>query len=143
MGYQIDLLTGLGEYLHAENVGHWSPTANYGPSDVAITIDELPASPDEAIALGLYPVEDTGTTDTIQGLQLYIRGGRDRFSVKDITDRAFDALHDLQDVVIGGIPIVRIWRQSGASLGTDGNGRLEATQNYYLQLTRTGTHRRD
>lgn len=143
MGFQVDLLTGLGEYLHAENVGRWSPTGTYGPNDVAITIDELPASPDKAIALGLYPVEDTGTTDTIQGLQLYIRGGHDRISAKDITDRAFDALHDLQDVVIGGIPIVRIWRNSGAPLGTDGNGRQEATQNYYLQLTRTGSNRRD
>lgn len=144
MGFQADLLTGIGEYLHAENVGRWEPAGTYAPNDTAISVDTLPTTPDKGIGMTLYPVSDSGGTDTVVGLQLIIRGSPgNRLSVKDITDRAFDALHDLQAVTIGGIPIVRIWRQSGANLGPDGNNRQEVSENYYLQVTRTGTHRRD
>ena len=144
MGFQTDLLTGLGEYLHAGNVGMWKPSGTYASADTAISIDTLPTSPDKGIGMTLYPVTDSGGTDTVMGLQLIIRGSpNNRNTVKDIVDRAFDALHDLQAVELGGIPIVRIWRQSGANLGPDGNNRQQASENYYLQLTRTGTHRRD
>lgn len=144
MAFQVNLITAIAELLHTENVGIWSPAGVYGDNDTAITIDQLPTAPDKAIALTLYPVQDDGTTDSIVGLQLRARGGRnDRVSLKDIEDRAFDALHDLQAVTLGGIPVVRVWRQSSAGLGIDGNNRQESSSNYYLQLTRTGTHRRD
>lgn len=144
MGFQTDLLTGIGEYLHAENVGRWLTTGTYLPADTAISVDTIPTAPDKGIGMTLYPVTDSGSTDTVMGLQLIIRGSpNNRNTVKDIVDRAFDALHDLQAVELGGIPIVRVWRQSGANLGPDGNNRQQASENYYLQLTRTGTHRRD
>jgi hypothetical protein len=144
VGFQTDLLTGIGEYLHTENVGHWLTTGTYAPNDTAIALDTLPTAPDKGIGMTLYSVSDSGGTDTVVGLQLIIRGTpKDRLSVKDIADRCFDALHDLRAVTLGGIPIVRIWRQSGANLGPDGNNRQEVSENYYLQVTRTGTHRRD
>lgn len=145
MGFQTNLLTALGEYLHAENVGRWlSGGGSYSPSDTALVVDTLPASPDKGIGMTLYPVEDKGTTDSVIGLQLIVRGSpNNRATVKDITDRAFDALHDLQAVTLGGIPVVRIWRQSGANLGPDSNNRQQASENYYLQVTRTGANRRD
>ncbi|MBM7767359.1 minor capsid protein [Glutamicibacter nicotianae] len=144
MGFQVDLLTGAGEFLHAENVGMWNTTGVFGPNDTAITIDQLPTDQDKAIALTLYPVTDSGNTDSVVGLQLRIRGGRnDRVSVKNIADRAFDALHDLKHTTWGGIPIIRIARQSGTNLPPDSNNRQEATENYYLQLVRSGTHRED
>jgi hypothetical protein len=144
MGFQTDLLTGISEYLHAENVGMWKPSGPYASADTAISIDTLPTSPDKGIGMTLYPVTDSGGTDTVMGLQLIIRGSpNNRNTVKDITDRCFDALHDLQAVTIGGIPIVRIWRQSGANLGPDGNNRQEVSENFYIQLTRTGAHRAD
>lgn len=151
MGFQTNLLTGIAEYFHAENVGLWSPSNVYGTNDVAITIDQLPLGsegtpkgPDKAIAMTLYPVSDSGSTDSVMGLNLRIRGARNnRSTVKDINDRIFDAFHDLQATELGGIPLVRAWRQSGANLPPDDNNRQQASENYYLQITRTGTNRRD
>ncbi|MCQ1951619.1 minor capsid protein [Arthrobacter sp. zg-Y859] len=143
MSFEIDLLTAVGEYLGAKGAGRWLATGTYKATDVAITIDELPATPDRGIAMSLYDVEDTPGTDSVVGLQLWIRGAKNKTSAKETKDAVFDALHNLQAVTWAGIPIVRIWRQSGANLGTDGNGRQEISQNYYIQLTRTGPNRAD
>lgn len=142
MGFQVDLVTGIGQLLHAGNVGKWA-----GPfiaADTAIVIDALGSTPDKGIALTLYDVENGGGTDTVMGLQCRVRGTPgNRTTAKDILDRLFDALHDLEHVTIGGVPVVRIWWQSGAPLGTDTANRQEYTANYYIQLTRPGTHRTD
>ncbi|WP_394253635.1 hypothetical protein [Arthrobacter pityocampae] len=158
MGFTATLLTAASEYLHAENVGAWNPVGGYRPDDVAITHTRFHPSIDRAIAMSTYPVSDDATTDSVVGLQLWIRGVAARaakpplpaisaqeasVSAPNIADRAFDALHELERVDWGGIPIVRIWRQSQTSHGPDANGREELSANYYIQLTRTGTHRRD
>jgi hypothetical protein len=142
MGFTTNLLTGIGELLDAENVGAWG--GPFAPTDTAIVIDSLGATPDKGIALTLYDVEHTAGTDSVMGLQCRVRGNpKDRTAAKDILDRLLDTLHDLEAVTIGGVPIVRIWWQSGANLGPDALNRPEHTANYYLQITRTGTHRED
>lgn len=142
MGFTVNLITGMGEYLHAENVGNWF--GPYGANDVALTAFSLPASPNKGVAITPYPVTDSGGTDSVVALQFRVRGGPgDRQTAADILDRLFDTLHDLEHVTIRGIPIVRIWRQSQAYIGTDANNRQEHSANYYIQLTRTGTHRED
>lgn len=145
MGFNTSLLIGVAELLDSDSVGAWKPTGPYLPNDVAITVDVLPQQPDKAIALSLYPVQDdTGTTDSIVGLQCRIRGkANNRITDKDILDALFNTLHDLTHVTIGGIPIVRIWHQSGANLGPDTMNRPEHTANYYLQLTRESPNRSD
>jgi hypothetical protein len=142
MGFTVNLLTGMGQYLEAQNVAKW--TSPWVANDTAITIDALPASPDKAVAMSLYPVTDSGGTDSVMGLQFRVRGTpNNRTSAKDILDRVFDTLHDLEHVTIGGVPIVRIWHQSGSYLSTDTANRQEYTANYYLNITRSGTHRED
>ena len=147
MGFTVNLLTGIAELLDAENVGRWIPQGSgqtFTATDTAIAIDSLGASPDKGIALTLYDVEHTGGTDSVQGLQCRVRGNpKDRTAAKDILDRLFDTLHDLEAVTIGGVPVVRVWWQSGANLGPDSLNRPEHTANYYIQLTRTGTNRSD
>lgn len=143
MSFEIDLLTAAGQYLDSKGAGRWLTSGTYKATDVAISIDELPTTPDRGIAMSLYDVEDTAGTDSVVGLQLWIRGSKNKASAKETKDAVFDALHNLQDVTWAGIPIVRIWRQSGANLGLDGNGRQEISQNYYLQITRTGPNRTD
>ncbi|GAA3289230.1 minor capsid protein [Arthrobacter citreus] len=143
MSFEIDLLTAVGQYLDAAGAGRWLTKGTYAATDTAISIDELPITPDRGIAMSLYDVEDTAGTDSVVGLQLWIRGSKNKASAKETKDAVFDALHNLQHVTWAGIPIVRIWRQSGANLGLDGNGRQEISQNYYLQLTRTGPNRTD
>lgn len=142
MGFQVDFITGIGQLLHAENVGKWG--GPFTSADTAITIDALPSTPDKAIALTLYDVENGGGTDTVMGLQCRVRGSAgNRTTAKDILDRLFDTLHDREHLTIGGTQVVRIWWQSGAPLGTDTSNRQEYTANYYLQITRSGTHRED
>lgn len=145
MGFQTTLLTAVAELLHAENVGRWQPTGAYAPADTAIGIDEFASTADRGIALALYAVDDnSGGTDSTIGLQVHMRGApKIRTSVKDISDRVFDVLHDRKNTELGGIHIVRIYRQSEANLGVDGNGRQETSANYYIQHTRPGANRTD
>lgn len=141
MGFNKTLIEQTAATLVAAGVGK---TSNAGTNDVLIVSDVLPQSPDKAIAISTYPVQDDATTDSIVGVQLRIRGkANDRASGKDITDACFDTLHDLENVVWAGIPIVRIWHQSGANLGPDTSNRIETTSNYYIQLTRPGPNRED
>ena len=142
MGFTVNLLTGLGEYADAQNVGNWG--GPFIPTDTAIVIDSLGATPDKGIALTTYPVSDSGGTGSVIGVQFRVRGNpKDRTADKDILDRIFDTFHDLEHVTIGGVPIVRMWRQSGASLGPDSLNRPEHTANYYVEIIRSGTHRSD
>ncbi len=142
MGFTTNLLTGVGELLHTASVGKWG--GPFAPTDAAIVIDSLGSTPDKGIALTLYDVEHTAGTDTVMGLQCRVRGNpKDRTAAKDILDALLDTLHGLEHTTIGGVPIVRIWWQSGANLGPDALNRPEHTANYYLQITRSGTHRED
>lgn len=151
MGFQTDFMTGLAELLDTLGIGTYLPSGKYTTADTAITMDQAPigsegqlAGPDRAITISLYPVSDDGTTDSVQGIQFRVRGPRnDRRFVKDTSDALFDQLHDLQRVTIGGTPVVRIWRNSGSNLPNDSSNRQESTQNYYAQITRSGTHRKD
>ncbi|MDQ5861562.1 MAG: minor capsid protein [Actinomycetota bacterium] len=142
MGVTVNFLTGMGQYLEAQNVADF--TSPWGVNDTAVTIDALPASPDKAVAMTVYPVSFDAGTDAVMGLQFRVRGSPgNRVAAKDILDRLLDVLDQLQHTTIGGIPIVRMWHQSGAYLGTDTNNRPEHTANFYIQHTRTGTHRND
>lgn len=142
MGFTTDLITGIGKYLQAHGVGKWDTP--YATSDIPLAAYALPATPDRAVSITPYPVSDSGGTDSITAIQFRARGtAGNRMNAADVMDAIFDQLHDVEHVTIGGICIVRIWRQSQAYLGTDGNNRQEHTANYYIQLTRTGTHRED
>lgn len=144
MSFQTTLLAAIGELLGMEGCGSWRPSGTYQSTETAITISTLPQRVDKAIALNLYPVQDEGTTDSILGLQLRIRGApNDPRSALTIIDQAFDALHDLRSTSLADVPVVRVWRQSGTGIGKDEKNRPEYTENYYIQLTRTGRHRTD
>ncbi|MGO4298469.1 minor capsid protein [Glutamicibacter sp. MCAF14] len=142
--FQTDFMTAIATLLHDLGIGTFRTSGTYTSTETAISFDQLPPDPDRAIAIALYPVADEGTTDSIQGIQFRIRGPRnDRRFVKDTTDRIFDAFHDLKHTTWGTTPVVRVYRNSGANLPADANNRQEATQNYYAQITRSGTHRKD
>jgi hypothetical protein len=145
MGFTTTLLNSAAEHLHRENVGAYKlPPATYLAGDVAITFDEFHSTVNKAISLTTYDVDRDLGTDSVIGLQLWIRGmPKNRTSAKDITDRATDALHGLQRADWGGIPIVLIEWRSQTSHGLDANGREEVSVNFYITCTRTGTHLRD
>ncbi|WP_018135444.1 minor capsid protein [Acaricomes phytoseiuli] len=144
MSFQTTLLTAIGELLEAEQIGQWKPSDTYSRNRTAITVLSLPQATDRAITMNLYPVQDDATTDSIVGLQFRIRGApNDPHNALNTIDAIFNALHDLRNTSLANIPVVRMWRQSGANLGKDEKDRPEHTENYYIQLTRTGKHRSD
>lgn len=145
MSFQTDFLTAICEYLNAQSVGTWHPTGTgYPTANNPIYWDVLPATPDTATAASLYTVDDEAGTLSITGLQLMFRGPpNNRTVTKTNADKAFEALHGLERVVWAGSEVIRVWRQSSASLGVDGNNRQEVVGNFYIQHTRSAALRID
>lgn len=105
----------------------------------------LSAPEGPTVGVAFYGVEDHGTmTDSIQGMQLDIRAGpRDSRATPELSAAIFDRLQGLTRAVWYGVPIVHVYRNSSAYLGTDEGGRHRMSENYYLRVTRTGRHRTD
>lgn len=110
----------------------------YAPDECGIHGTVLPESPDEAIALTLYGVQEQ--IDTIMGAQ---------FRIRALTDGRLDLLEDAVTSCwadrwggsLGGIRLVGASWASGADLGQDQNGRLVRSINIYLLVERLLPHR--
>ncbi|MFI9339964.1 minor capsid protein [Streptomyces sp. NPDC052773] len=140
MSYTSSLLDGIGGLLQEAAVGVYSPDAVIGPGSTGIFRGVVPEEPDRAIGLTAYPVEDTDLTDAITAVQFRMRAGRDPDAIDDLADAVFDAFHNRQHYVCGGIHVALSWRQSQAWIGQDAHGRMELTSNYYFRTTRSGAY---
>lgn len=143
MTWTTDLLTAIAERLAAQGVGVWRPPAGpYTAGETAITFGRLPATPDRAIALAAYGVDqfadDPVNTDGTQGVQLRLRGTTDPRVVDQIADAAFDALQGWQNPAAG---ILLATRRINAAMGVDGNQRWERADSYHLLVHRPSTLR--
>lgn len=144
MSFETDLLHDLGGYVAANGAGTYHRDGDgYAGADNPIYWDALPGAPDRATAMSLYPVDDDGTLSTV-GVQFRFRGRRNnRADTKDLSASIDDILNGLERVTWAGVDVVRVWRQSGADLGPDGNNRQEITRTYYIQYTRATALRTD
>lgn len=144
-GWTSKLLTGLAQYLAANAVGVWRPTGVYAAGETGILLRAIPQSPDRIIALAAYPVAAgyVGLADTTVGVQHRLRGGTDPRDCDDLADAIYDLLDSATNLVFGGVHVVQMYRQSYVSLGADGNGRWERSENYYLDAMRPTAHRTD
>lgn len=140
MGHTSSLLEGLAQLMESAGLGVYRPDGVYEDGEVGIFLHRLPEAPDKAYALTPYPVEDTGLTDVIDGIQVRMRAGPDPREVADMSDAVRDALHNRRGDVLGGVHVALIWRQSQAPMGQDTHGREEISSNYYLRSTRPGPH---
>lgn len=144
MSWTVDLLTALAERLRVQGVGVWRPSGpEYAPNETAIVFGRLPSTPDRAIALAAYGVDqfadDPVNTDGTQGVQLRIRGiPLDPRSVDGIADACFDALQGWQNPAAG---ILLATRRINAPMGVDGNQRFERADSYHLLVHRPSTLR--
>ena len=110
----------------------------YLASEIGIHGLVMPESPDEAVALNLYPVQES--PDTIVGAQFRMRAKTDgRLDL--IEDALSNCWLDRWGGTLGGIRLVLATWASGASLGQDQNGRLERSANVYLRVERPLAHR--
>ncbi|MFF7452097.1 MULTISPECIES: minor capsid protein [unclassified Streptomyces] len=140
MGHTSSLLEGLAGLMESAGLGVYRPDGVYGDDEVGIYLHRLPEGPDKAFALTPYPVQDTGQTDVIDGVQIRMRAGPDPREVSDMADAVRDLLHGREDVVLGTVRLSLIWRQSQAPMGQDEHGREEISSNYYARSNRPGPH---
>ncbi|MFF0860899.1 minor capsid protein [Nonomuraea sp. NPDC003560] len=143
MSWTTNILTEVAERLAAANAGVWRPSGPpYTAAETAITLGRLPISPDRAIALAAYGVDqfadDPVNTDGTQGVQLRIRGTTDPRVVDDIADACFDALQGWQNPAAG---ILLCTRRINAPMGVDGNQRWERADSYHLLVHRPTSNR--
>lgn len=135
---------GIGEVTAADSDGllTWRDPEGASPvyldSEIGIHGLVMPEHPDEAVALNLYPVQES--PDTIVGVQFRMRAKTDgRLDL--IEDALSNIWSDRWSGTLRGIRLVSASWASGASLGQDQNGRQERSANYYLRVERPLEHR--
>lgn len=138
--------TGIAQRLVAAGIGTWDDNAEYAESDVGFTIEAMPPSPGQIIALSPYVVsDDPGLGDSVIGLRIRMRGDRDPRTVIDREDAIFDELEGLAEVEINGVYLAVMWRQSNLPLPQpqDANQRWERSSTYYARVAWPTQHRTD
>ncbi|UDM00084.1 minor capsid protein [Streptomyces longhuiensis] len=142
-GYTSSLLDGLAGLLATEGLGRFAPDDVIADPDTGIFRGVMPSTPDRALGLTAYPVEDTHLTDATTGVQIRMRAGRAPDAVDDLADAVWAVLHGREHYDAGGIHVELSWRQSQAWIGQDEHGRMELTSNFYFRTTRPGPHQQD
>lgn len=139
------LLKGCGLWLHEREVVEYRDGSRLTGPRPALLLDGLPSSPDRAVSLSAYPVdEDAALSDVVVGLQFTSRGeAGNRRQAIDLDDALFVALHGAVGLSWSGIPVVLVERRSGTSLGQDGNRRWEQVSNYWVTTARPTPNRVD
>jgi hypothetical protein len=135
-GWTSRLLTGCAGHLQAAGIGVWRDSGIYTAAEVGIVMQAIPSSPDPVSSI-------PGLADITQGLQVRVRGTQDPRVAQDLGDAIFDLLDSASGLRWGGIPVVQVYRQSYASLGTDTGGRWQVSHNYYVDAMRATTNRTD
>ena len=144
-GWTTRLTIGLAEDLHAAALAVWRPVDPYEPEETGISLRTAPQTPDRVIVLTPYPVtDDPALADVVLGMQIRFRGRPgDTQDHEDLGDAVFAHLHGATGLLLGGIPVTHMWRQSASQLGRDDAERWERADNYYLQANRPTAHRPD
>lgn len=135
--YDLDLLTGIAQHLHAREIATWSAEGIYTPDQTGIILDWLPDTPDAAIALTAYPVTDdvTASMATV-GVQVRCRkAGANPTACRELTTNVFLDLHGRTAWTLPtGLRVVQIYRRSAESPTRDGSNRWTSNQNYYADV---------
>lgn len=136
-------LAGVADLISDAGIGVWNPTGAYTTGQVGISIMKVPQSPDDLIVLTPYRVQDSLLNDSIEGLQIRTRGDQNPLTVLERDAALFNLFEGMHDVVIGGVPVALIWRQSQLPGPQDQNDRWECSSNYYCRITDPTTYRID
>jgi hypothetical protein len=143
VSYTSSLLGGIAGLLVEAGVGVYQPDAVIADPETGIFRGVMPATPERALGINDYPVEDGGGTDVITGVQIRMRAGRDPDAIADLADAVFSVLHMREHYSAGGVHVALSWRQSQAWIGQDAHGRMELTSNYYFRTSRPGPHQHE
>ncbi|MBN8883400.1 MAG: hypothetical protein J0H73_13930 [Salana multivorans] len=122
-------------FLVGEGIAALAPAT----AGTAITYKRLPVTPDRAIAVTVYDIEDSITLPDVTVLvQLRFRGEtNDRTDVDDLADSVAAVLDGRHQFTVGALHVQRARRVSFSPQGADDNGREERADNYALVLMRS------
>lgn len=125
--------------LAEAGVGTWREDGVFAAGQTAITLKALPPSPDRAIAITVYNVEEDpnpGSVTQAWSVQVRTRATTGRpDTVDDLADDAHDAL-EAHRAQWPGAFIQRSHRHNFAPLGSDANRRHERVDNYRIITAR-------
>lgn len=128
---ETDLSDGIGALLTAAGVGVW----NDPDAETPIVSRELNPQPDRGIAIVIGGVGDNARLSVGQRtVQLRTRGTTDTRDVDDLAHAAFLVLHGVHGIPMGDINLAHLRRTSFVSLGRDGRGRWERSDNYFADI---------
>lgn len=124
---------------HAELVQYSEAGAYSGPR-VGLYDTVLPETPDDAIALTVYPlVDNVSEGDAVFGAQFRFRASS-KSRLYELEEALRDSWARRPGGTLGTVRLVQSVWSSGASLGQDANGRLIRSANYYLTVHRPSMH---
>lgn len=143
--WTTNLLMHLAEQLHAAGIGRWIEPGSgqvYAPTDIAIVLGKLPSTPDRAIAITPYGVDQDGddpvNADGTLGIQFRMRGTPNIAVLNDIAQGVFDTFQGAQFPAVG---VILMTRRIQAPMGVDGNDRWERADSYRLLTHHPTTYR--
>lgn len=142
----MSLLEGLAAQLAADGHGVWSPDAPYADGQVGIVIGEVPARPEQIIALTRYRAPDD---DELLGydqpnVQVLVRGTADERVSRDRAQAIYDRYTGATQLVLpnGERAVLIVGLQGGPiPLGRDDAGRHEHTVNFSIDHRNPTPHR--
>ena len=125
MSFTRDLLAGLKAHLVSQGI-----------TATIVIGQDLPSSPDEALALNLYDSEDfVEVARSDVRVQAMCRGvANDSLDSADVADQIFDILHGLEGLWIGELHVTLCSRLSVVPLGIDTAKRTVRADNYELTV---------
>lgn len=113
-------------------------TGAYQAGELGIYGSIMPESPDEAISLTIYGVEDG--SDTILSVQFMLRSGSES-RLDQIEDAVSNCWSWAWNSKLNNTTIVGSSLSSGAALGQDSNNRIRRSLNYRMVVDRPLIHR--
>jgi hypothetical protein len=133
-----DLHTGFATLLAAAGVGQYQtdPTVPYGDGAAVIVSEAMPASPDRAIALTLFPLTvNTTLASNRYLLQVRARGLQNNATdSRDLDEAVMNALVGLTNRVFGSALVVQVLFYSSVPLGQDDSVRFERSTKYFVDV---------
>lgn len=140
MSFLADLRKGIAFATAAESGGVLVYRANggYQAGEVGVHGLVLPESPDAALAMNLYGVDES--VDTVLGLQFRFRA-KSEGHLDAIEDALTNSWASRQNGTLNGVTLIQSRWSSGASLGQDSSGRITRSINFYITVDRPLTHR--
>lgn len=142
----MSLLDGFAQQLDVDGHGVWSPDAPYGASDVGIVIGEVPAQPEQIVALTRYRAADDAELLGYDqpNVQVRVRGTEDERVSRERAQAIFDSYTGATSFALpdGTYVVLIVGLQGGPiSMGRDDAGRCEHTVNFSIDYRNPTEHR--